>query len=105
MGLNSHGQLGVGFDQNTTATLQQVNMSTNFHFSPSLSRSVLFVIQIEGLKNEDIVQISAGWQHTLALSREGYLFAWGHGLCGQLGLGHFHDTWDPEEVMEAGFRP
>jgi len=77
VGLNTHGQLGVGFNQVTTATLQQ----------------------IEGLKNEDIVHVAAGWQHTYALSREGYLFAWGHGLCGQLGLGNFNDIWEPEEIF------
>jgi len=80
-GLNTAGQLGVGFDQVTTATLQRVEGGP------------------QGLTNEDVVQVEAGWQHSLVLTREGYVYSWGHGLCGQLGLGGFNDEWDPNEVF------
>jgi len=76
-GLNSHGQLGVGFNQTTTAE----------------------PMKVEALKNQDVVRVSAGWQHTLVLTREGELYSWGHGLCGQLGLGTFNDEWEPEEIF------
>lgn len=39
------------------------------------------------LKNTKIDMIAAGWNHSLALSVEGYLYVCGHGEYGQLGLG------------------
>merc|ERR1712070_1201884 len=68
MGLNDHGQLGLGFDQATC-------------FLPK---------RVENLEN--IVTIASGWKHTLALAADGCtVYAWGHGLCGQLGVGHACD--------------
>lgn len=35
-----------------------------------------------------VVQVAAGWRHSLALTIHGEVFAWGFNACGQLGLGH-----------------
>ena len=40
--------------------------------------------------------------HTLLLSLEGRLFAFGQNNCGQLGLGHNNDQWQPAEVSWNG---
>lgn len=40
---------------------------------------------VSGLQDVFIVQIACGDAHTVALSREGSLFSWGGGGCGQLG--------------------
>eukprot|EP00656_Telonema_subtile_P052746 TRINITY_DN7429_c0_g1_i21.p1 TRINITY_DN7429_c0_g1~~TRINITY_DN7429_c0_g1_i21.p1 ORF type:complete len:348 (+),score=74.18 TRINITY_DN7429_c0_g1_i21:505-1548(+) len=75
MGLNDCGQLGLGFDQTTT------NLPT----------------QIQGLHS--VARVAAGWKHSLALSSDNVVHAWGHGLCGQLGVGHSNDLWDPDEAV------
>ncbi|KAG7380250.1 hypothetical protein PHYPSEUDO_007602 [Phytophthora pseudosyringae] len=43
--------------------------------------------QVEALRNEVIVDFSAGERHSLALNEFGHVFAWGRGREGQLGLG------------------
>ncbi|KAE8981292.1 hypothetical protein PR003_g25346 [Phytophthora rubi] len=43
--------------------------------------------QVEALRNEVIVDFSAGERHSLALNEFGQVFAWGRGREGQLGLG------------------
>ena len=42
--------------------------------------------------------VSAGSEHSLAVARDGTVFAWGWGEHGQLGLGHQHDTCCPTRV-------
>ena len=39
------------------------------------------------LRKENIVEISCGQHHNVALSRKGDLYAWGHNAYGQLGIG------------------
>ncbi|MFA4906544.1 MAG: DUF58 domain-containing protein, partial [Candidatus Margulisiibacteriota bacterium] len=46
--------------------------------------------------------LRAGVFHTLALTKDGRVFAWGHNDCGQLGLGDVNDHTQPTEV--AGLR-
>eukprot|EP00929_Paragymnodinium_shiwhaense_P030762 TRINITY_DN17377_c0_g1_i1.p1 TRINITY_DN17377_c0_g1~~TRINITY_DN17377_c0_g1_i1.p1 ORF type:complete len:1888 (-),score=508.37 TRINITY_DN17377_c0_g1_i1:111-5774(-) len=61
--------------------------------------------EIEDLTEEDgshvkVQQISASNLHTLLLSQQGTLFAWGDNRCGQLGLGSGigHHVWEPTRV-------
>jgi alpha-tubulin suppressor-like RCC1 family protein len=63
-GFASHGQLGL---RNT------VNQS-----EPQLVRS---------LRNKQVRQVAAGWNHTLVLTHDGDVFSCGYGFFGQLGLG------------------
>ncbi|PFH31575.1 RCC1 domain containing protein [Besnoitia besnoiti] len=44
--------------------------------------------------------IAAGWRHSLALSVEGDVYAWGLNACGQLGLGHRGRTDVPTIVSD-----
>jgi alpha-tubulin suppressor-like RCC1 family protein len=44
---------------------------------------------IESLAHKRIVQASAGGFHTLALSDDNDLYAWGSGTYGECGLGEF----------------
>jgi len=75
-GLNDHGQLGHGFDETT------INVPK----------------ALEGLP-ATMTDVSAGWKHTVALSSDGVMYTWGHGLCGQLAIGNSLDKWDPEEAL------
>ena len=44
---------------------------------------------------ERIVMVSAGGEHSLALSESGLVYAWGSGQCGRLGLGTDDDQSVP----------
>lgn len=49
---------------------------------------------VQALKGERIVAVAAGGQHSLALSQDGRVYAWGHGHYGALGLGQHHLRWE-----------
>ncbi|XP_065332250.1 uncharacterized protein ca isoform X2 [Cloeon dipterum] len=53
---------------------------------------------IESLSDEDIIQVSAGQYHSLALSKSGKVFAWGWGVHGQLGNGSTDDQNVPMPI-------
>lgn len=74
-GWNNRGQLGLGFFQNTT--------------QPTLVRE---------LWAEKIVQISAGASHSLALTENGKVYAWGKNDSGQLGIGYNVNQETPKLV-------
>ncbi|KAG1696360.1 hypothetical protein DVH05_018491 [Phytophthora capsici] len=50
-------------------------------------KEVFELRQVEALRNQVIVDFSAGERHSLALNEFGQVFAWGRGREGQLGLG------------------
>ena len=62
-GLNDYGQLGTG--------------NTESVYAPTL---------VPVLRNKNTTRISAGSEHGLALSKEGFVWSWGHNEGGQLGL-------------------
>eukprot|EP01124_Arcella_intermedia_P023551 TRINITY_DN3761_c0_g1_i2.p1 TRINITY_DN3761_c0_g1~~TRINITY_DN3761_c0_g1_i2.p1 ORF type:complete len:335 (+),score=73.84 TRINITY_DN3761_c0_g1_i2:82-1086(+) len=64
-GTNGHGQLGFGKTQQVEHTPTQIPF---------------FV-------SKEVVQIACGGYHSLALLSDGSLYAWGHNLFGQLGVG------------------
>ncbi|KAJ9551765.1 hypothetical protein OSB04_015810 [Centaurea solstitialis] len=62
-GKSKHGQLGLG-----NGIIEAV--------SPS---------RIEALAKEEIIKVSLGWGHALALTKDGKLFGWGYSADGRLG--------------------
>lgn len=54
-------------------------------------RSSLTPLAISSLRQHKIRDVSCGMAHTLAISEEGLLFAWGSGADGQLGVGPLAD--------------
>ena len=50
----------------------------------------------------DVQAVSVGDHHSMALTRNGYLFAWGHNRCGQLGDGTREDPSTPVAVQHLG---
>ncbi|VDN50575.1 unnamed protein product [Dracunculus medinensis] len=78
-GFNGNGQLGIG------------NLSNQS--SPSL---------VVGLNNVFISQIASGFAHSLALSDEGQLFAWGSNSCGQLCAKLPHSNQTTPVVIASG---
>ena len=76
-GFNRHGQLGLGIDED----------GDSWEFYPrrvDISASV--------------AHISAGYAHSLAITVEGEVYAFGRNDDGQLGLGHTSDTPAPQSV-------
>lgn len=47
--------------------------------------------QVVALDAQNIVAVSCGKSHTLALNDKGHLFSWGLGSDGQLGLKNFEE--------------
>ena len=78
-GSNEHGQLGVHSDNN--------------HPYP---------VQVHGVDNvgylSDIVAVAAGYQHSLAVDKDGHVYSWGEGGYGQLGLNSNNDHSVPYQV-------
>lgn len=50
------------------------------------------------LANKVIVKVSAGGFHTLALTEDNELYAWGSGTYGECGYGEFQETNKPKLV-------
>ncbi|XP_076311235.1 RCC1 and BTB domain-containing protein 1-like isoform X1 [Tachypleus tridentatus] len=74
-GYNGNGQLGLGINANQYIPCQVTNLQA-------------VVIQ----------KIACGYAHTLALSDEGVLYAWGANSCGQLGTGNKADQVTPVRI-------
>lgn len=72
-GGGSFGQLGLG-------SISKMPLdSDSYPFMPTPSK-------IEALSFINVIKISCGDSHTMALDSEGKLYAWGAAACGQLGL-------------------
>ena len=59
-------------------------------------------IPISFPSSQKIVDISCGYDHTLALSESGKLYAWGYNNYGQLGLGDVIDIFEPMTIEMPG---
>jgi uncharacterized repeat protein (TIGR02543 family) len=86
-GSNAYGQVGNG-----TTTNQFTPVEINF---PDLLT----------LNSEKIIRIYPGPVHTLALSSEGRVFAWGDNQAGQLGLGNTESFTTPQLVSFTDLQP
>ncbi|RLN04152.1 ultraviolet-B receptor UVR8-like [Panicum miliaceum] len=75
-GRGEHGRLGFGDDKSS-------------HMVP---------LKVELLAGEDIVQVSCGGTHSVALTRDGRMFSYGRGDHGRLGYGRKVTTGHPLEV-------
>ena len=76
-GYGQQGQLGHGDGKNE-----------------KLPKRVAFFTQ----RNVAVVQVAAGWRHSLALSVDSHVYAWGHGDKGQLGQGDTKSSLVPKVV-------
>jgi len=53
---------------------------------------------VSALSQVPILQVSCGWQHSLALSQSGQVYSWGYGDDGQLGQGSTQDYITPTVI-------
>ena len=83
-GSNSHGQLGLCASRPRTAGARgvcQVSADAGTGFLDQLSPT-----QVMELASVRVSSVSAGTRHTLAVSEEGNVYAWGDNTHGQLGV-------------------
>jgi alpha-tubulin suppressor-like RCC1 family protein len=67
------------------------------------SRSTPVAVDMSGvMAGKTIIAVAAGEDHSLALSSDGLVFAWGNGSYGQLGDGLGTDSLTPVAVRTAG---
>jgi len=77
MGVNGHGQLGIG----SRDTKKEFTLITNSSFD-----------------EKKVKEIAAGVQHTLILTDDGCVFVFGRNESGQLGLGHKQIILTPVQI-------
>ncbi|MCM2328971.1 MAG: choice-of-anchor D domain-containing protein, partial [Lysobacter sp.] len=87
-GLDTDGQLGNGPTAPTTCSIP----------GGGNAACALVPQQVQGLA--DVVAISAGWRHSMALRRDGTVWAWGNGFNGQSGVNGSLDA--PAQVEISG---
>ncbi len=80
-GVNGHGQTGQPLDE---------------PFTPSPKSFTI------GSAARNVIAVAAGFDHSLALSRDGKVWAWGGNASGQLGDGTVKDTYKPVQVKTIG---
>ncbi|CAI5743899.1 unnamed protein product [Peronospora destructor] len=84
-GCNDDGQLGTGSKRRKPLAIDDVSAS-NF---PKL---------LDGLQDEEIVAVSCGSRHTMALTANGAVYSWGWGSMGQLGHGDLKSINVPRKI-------
>ncbi|CDW77324.1 regulator of chromosome condensation [Stylonychia lemnae] len=80
LGQNDYGQLGVDSDEFETQIVQPLQISSLYY------------------KGLIIDQVSCGFSHTIAVSKNGKVFSWGYAKFGQLGHQNFDNKSKPTEI-------
>jgi E3 ubiquitin-protein ligase HERC2 len=86
-GSSQGGQLGLP----EKYLISQPNYQTSFFLSSPNQISIFS----KSKKPENIIKISCGEAHSLALTNNGTVYSWGFGSNGQLGLGFCEDSFEP----------
>ncbi|RLN60951.1 hypothetical protein BBJ28_00002663 [Nothophytophthora sp. Chile5] len=84
-GCNDDGQLGTGAKRRPTLAIDDVS-------------SANFPKQLGALHGEEVVAVSCGSRHTMALTASGAVYSWGWGSMGQLGHGDLKSTNVPHKI-------
>lgn len=102
-GSNKYGQCGqpIKPDQATDNTAAQDNKDPHSsHTRRSDTRELIRrPTQIQAPNMQCVSQLSAGSEHSAALTVDGKVFAWGWGEHGQLGVGNTHSMSQPTQVQ------
>lgn len=85
-GCNDDGQLGTGAKRRPMLAIDGVSAAN-------------FPQNIDGLQDEEVVAVSCGSRHTMALAASGAVYSWGWGSMGQLGHGDLKSVNIPQKVV------
>ena len=66
------------------------------------NKNVKIPILVNCLSNKNVIEIGAGWSHSLALTDEGYVYAAGCGKFGELGLGESRNRYNYTWIRRLG---
>ncbi len=94
LALTSDGQV-FGWGSNASGQLGRSDTSLNLNAPIHLS-------QLGALADKQVVAIAAGAHHSLALTADGLLYAWGADNMGQLGNGFYGSSTTPYPVDQSG---
>lgn len=104
-GRGDYGQLGITFEQPDEGYFENlpVRVPLVYESQGNVSNPKENSIIEENIKEEDqpvIDQISAGESHALVLTKEGDVYSWGFGECGQVGQGKSdNDVTRPKKLV------
>ena len=103
-GSSQGGQLGLSIEE-----LEKVpGFKNNFYISSPINIPIINKKKAKDNINENyeenIIKISCGEAHSLALTDEGKVYSWGFGSNGQLGLGFCEDSFEPGEGLKNSMR-
>ena len=93
-GSSQGGQLGLSIKE----LLTYPEFKNNYYIKSPIQ------IPILKDKNINIIKISCGEAHSLALTNNGKVYSWGFGSNGQLGLGFCEDSFEPGEGLKNSMR-
>ena len=66
------------------------------------NKNVKAPILVNCLSNKNVIEIGAGWSHSLVLTDEGYVYAAGCGKFGELGLGESRNRYNYTWIKKLG---
>ena len=97
-GCSKGGQLGL--DEEELSKIYKENMDSNIGKNKYNNFCVREPKLIKNLQDIEIIKISSGEAHNVALSVDGKCYVWGFGSNGQLGLGFCEDCFPSGEGMQ-----
>jgi len=58
----------------------------------------LTIQKIEFFKNQKIIDIQTGWEHSIAINKKGEIYSWGGNYDGQIGNGNYKNQLIPIKI-------
>jgi len=96
-GSGPKGQLGMG--------TEEVNPATNIYSTHNNDVTHMeHPAPIPILMNKNVVSLSAGSSHVLALTQTGTVYSWGSGEDGRLGLNDYENRYEPTLIEKLSLK-
>jgi len=95
--------LGDGFTIFLTKSSKVYCCGENFHGELGIGKNLeksIKIEEIEFFKDKNIIDIFSGYHHSLAISKDGNIYAWGRNNYGQLGLGTLKKQIVPVQIYK-----
>lgn len=103
-GRDANGRLGLDEDDTLTPVnnaAAPLRKSPNKSPKQAKSGNQFRPVPISALQHVTVTQVTCGWNHSMALTSAGEVYAWGNGSDGKLGLGDELDRGTPTLVIDS----